>query len=43
MQAVARRWALEKQAASTNTVNRFETEVLVSEKNLRGLGHLNAG
>ncbi len=43
MQAVVGCRALEKQAASTNTVSRFETEVLVSEKNLRGLGHLNAG
>ena len=32
---------MEKQAASTNTVSQFETEVLVSEKNLRGLRHLN--
>jgi hypothetical protein len=38
--AVGRR-ALEKQAASTNTVNRFETDVLISENNLRGLRHLN--
>lgn len=43
MQAVVGRRALEKQAASTNTVNRFETEVLVSEENLRGLRQLNAG
>ncbi|MBM3136367.1 MAG: IS1380 family transposase [Chloroflexi bacterium] len=41
MQAVVGRRALEKQAASTNTVNRFETEVLVSEENLKGLRHLN--
>lgn len=41
MQAVVGRRALEKQAASTNTANRFETEVIVSEKNLRGLRHLN--
>ena len=41
MQAVVGRRALEKQAASTNTVNRFETDVLVSEENLRGLRHLN--
>jgi len=43
MQAVVGRRALEKQAASTSTVSQFETEVLVSEKNLRGLRHLNAG
>jgi hypothetical protein len=42
MQAVVGRRALEKQAASTNTLSRFETEVLVTEKNLRGLGQLNA-
>ncbi len=34
--------ALEKQAASTNTLSRFETEVLVTEDNLKGLGRLNA-
>jgi hypothetical protein len=43
MQAVVGRRALEKQAASTNTVNRFEIEVLVTEENLKGLKHLNAG
>jgi len=42
MQAVVGRRALEKQAASTNTLSRFETEVLVTEKNLRGPGQLNA-
>ena len=42
MQAVVGRRALEKQAASTNTLNRFETEVLVTEDNLRGLNQLNA-
>jgi hypothetical protein len=42
MQAVVGRRALEKQAASTNTLSRFETEVLVTEENLRGLGQLNA-
>jgi len=42
MQAVVGRRALEKQAASTNTLSRFETEVLVTEKNLKGLGQLNA-
>jgi len=41
MQAVVGRRALEKQAASTNTLSRFETEVLVTEKNLRGLEQLN--
>ena len=42
MQAVVGRRALEKQAASTNTLSRFETEVLVTEENLRGLGQMNA-
>ena len=42
MQAVVGRRALEKQAASTNTLGRFETEVLVTEDNLRGLGQMNA-
>ena len=41
MQAVVGRRALEKQAASTNTLSRFETEVLVSNENVRGLRHLN--
>ena len=34
---VVGRRALEKQAASTNTLSRFETEVLVTEENLKGL------
>jgi len=42
IQAVVGRRALEKQAASTNTLSRFETEVLVTEENLSGLGQLNA-
>ena len=42
MQAVVGRRALEKQAASTNTLSRFETEILVAEENLRGLRQLNA-
>ena len=42
MQAVVGRRALEKQAASTNTLSRFETEVLVTEENLKGLNQLNA-
>ena len=37
MQAVIGRRALEKQAASTNTLSRFETEVLITEENLRRL------
>lgn len=36
MQAVVGRRALERQAASTNTLSRFETEVLATEKTLRG-------
>ena len=42
LQAVVGRRALEKQAASTNTLSRFETEVLVSEGNMKGLNQLNA-
>ena len=42
MQAVVGRRALEKQAASTNTLSRFETEVLTTRENLKGLHHLNA-
>lgn len=42
MQAVVGRRTLEKRAASTNTLSRFETEVLLAEKNLKGLNHLNA-
>jgi hypothetical protein len=43
MQAVVGCRALEKQAASTNTLSRFETEVLVREENRKGLDQLNAG
>ncbi len=42
MQAVVSRRAMEKQAASSNTLSRFETEILVTGKNLRGLEQLNA-
>jgi hypothetical protein len=42
MQAVIGRRALEKQAASTNTLSRFETEVLITEENQKGLEQLNA-
>ncbi|MFC1979570.1 transposase [Chloroflexota bacterium] len=41
MQAVVGRRAMEKQAASSNTMSRFETEDLVTEENLRGLEQLN--
>jgi hypothetical protein len=41
MQAVVGRRALEKQAASTNTLSRFETEVLTTEENRKGLEQLN--
>ena len=41
MQAVVGRRAMEKQAASSNTLSRFETETLVTEENLRGLKQLN--
>ena len=33
---------LERQAASTNTMSRFETEVLTRKENVEGLAHLNA-
>jgi len=42
MRAVVGHRAVEKQAASSNTVSRFETEVLVTKENLRGLSQLNA-
>jgi len=41
MQAVVGRRALEKQAASTNTLSRFETEVLITGDNRKGLEQLN--
>ena len=41
MRAVVSRRALEKEAASTNTLGRFETELLVAKENLRGLERLN--
>ncbi len=41
IQAVVGRRIIEKQAASSNTLSRFETEVLVTEENLRGLEQLN--
>jgi hypothetical protein len=41
MRAVVSRRAVEKQAAGTNTVNRFETETLVTPGNLKGLEQLN--
>jgi len=34
--------APERQAASTNTMSRFETEVLTQKENMEGLTHLNA-
>jgi len=40
MQAVVGRRMLEKQAASTNTLSRFETEVPATDENLRGLEQL---
>jgi Transposase DDE domain group 1 len=42
MRVVTGRRDLEKQAASTNTLSRFETEVLTQEKNVEGLAQLNA-
>ncbi len=41
MPAVLGRRAMEKQAASTNTLSRFETKVLATEENLKGLNYLN--
>jgi len=42
MQAVVGRRAMEKQAAGTNTMSRFETEVLITAENQKGLEQLNA-
>jgi hypothetical protein len=42
MQAVIGPRALQKQAASTNTLSRFETEILITEENRKGLEQLNA-
>jgi hypothetical protein len=42
MRMVTSRQATTKSAANTNTMSRFETEVLTQEKNVEGLGHLNA-
>ena len=40
MRAILGRRALERQAASTNTVSRFKTEVLTRPENLKGLVRL---
>src|SRR5262245_61166585 len=42
MRVVTSRQAGEKPAASTNTLSRFETEVLTHEEHVEGLAHLNA-
>jgi len=42
MQAVIGPRALQKRAASTNTLSRFETDVLITEENRKGLERLNA-
>jgi Transposase DDE domain group 1 len=42
MRVVTSRQAAERPAASTNTLSRFETEVLTHEVNAEGLAHLNA-
>ena len=39
---VGRRGGPERPAASTNTMSRFETEVLTQDGNVEGLGRLNA-
>jgi hypothetical protein len=41
MRAVTDRLVSEHQAASTNTLSRFETEVLTQEENVEGLAHIN--
>jgi Transposase DDE domain group 1 len=41
MRAVTDRLGSEQQAASTNTLSRFETEVLTQEENVQGLADLN--
>ena len=43
MQVVVGRRSLEKQAASTNAVSRFEAEVLATEENLRGVNLIKMG
>ena len=42
MRVVTDRLVSEQQAASTNTLSRFETEVLTQNENVQGLAHLNA-
>ena len=42
MRVIAGWRGLEKPAASTNSMSRFETEVLTRPENLDGLAHLNA-
>jgi hypothetical protein len=42
MRVVTDRLVSAQQAASTNTLSRFETEVLTPEENVDGLAHLNA-
>ena len=42
MRVVTSCQAAEKPAASTNTMSRFETEMLTQEENVEGLAHLNA-
>jgi Transposase DDE domain group 1 len=42
MRVVTDRLVSAQQAASTNTLSRFETEVLTQEENVEGLAHLNA-
>ena len=39
---VGRRGGPERPAASTNTMSRFETEVLTQDGNVEGLGRVNA-
>jgi len=43
MRVIVSRRASEKQAASTNSVSRFETEMLTHPENLQALSRLNEG
>jgi hypothetical protein len=42
MRAVVGKKALERNAASSQTVSRFETEILAQEKNIEALAHINS-
>ena len=42
MRVVVGERGIDRPAASTNTMSRFETEVLTQDNNVEGLGRLNA-